>query len=274
MMGNMSEKLSKYEGELCGEDFDQRFHEHFNAFMDWAPTAAERYKRAWEIADPDYQNEAGLWVPTHHMGHNTLLANWGSPEQHLARLYYQLHELKHAAKETPAGETVIVGEPLPADNVDTIHQMPGEHSGDENSPAPLDVLSKPIHFRIGRLSSDWVDHQYTSRPEAKGARLRNIEPPFLLAAARLELSQTHQRYMYYGESRQVEDSWRDLEQTRVVTLASTLSSQQGKYQQQHFAETSPIVIGNQACAEFLERLEDAYAIDPEQSISQQYRQMP
>lgn len=249
----MSEKQPDVKGEI--------FTDHFRAFTDWVPTADDRHERALQLADPEYENEVGMCVPTGHQGYNFLLANWNSSEAHLKHTYYQLHELMLHVTAARLGETVIMGEPVSLSGYNEVIQKQPH----------CNMMEQETKLRIGRLRSDGLDYQYRSRLDKGHKGVGNVEPPYLLSAVRVQLSQVHDRRFDIGWSWEEGESYRDMDNLTAISLASTLEGDDAVYQKQHFTQATPILVGNRVCAEFLQKVEEEYIVDPDQRIADEYR---
>lgn len=242
--------------------YDELFNDNFNSFIDWVPSTEERYTRALQLADPEYRNEDGLSVPIIHQGYNFLLGNWNSNETHLNHVYRQLYELMINVAKIPRGETVIAGEPIPlSEGVEAIQEEPR-----------FDAMeSGQIELCIGRLRSDELDYQYKSRLDKKRRGVGSLKPPFLLSTARVQLGHTHTHCFDIGSSWRKEGSYRDVDTPNIITLGATLEGDDETYRKQNFAHITPVILGNDACADFLQKLEENYMINPDSQISEDYR---
>lgn len=221
--------------------------DYFESFKNWAPDSDTRHTYALKAADPEYDNIDTGNMPTRHQGYNILLANWNSTESKLKHTYRCFQELSLSVASASIGEPVIVCEPAPLHELESIHQKP----------KPI-ALERSSQLRIGYLLSHALDFQYRSKLDSSGKGVGNIKPPYLLAAARLQLAYVEQVRFDIGS--QQREPFQAQEKVRAIALGSTLRADRDIYRQQNFAEANPVLIGNEACEGFIKQLKNEYCI--------------
>ncbi len=222
---------------------------YFDTFLEWAPDAHRRHIFALQVSDPEHVNRDGIDLPTSHHGYNLLLGNWNSPEPRLRHTYRQFIELSHSVASARQGDPVIVGEPMPLSEMEHIHEWPH-----------YEAMEGPARLQIGYLASQALDFQYKSKLQKGGKGVQNVKPPYLLTAARLQLFDVQEYCFDFDIGMSSSGTKREESKIRAITLGSTLDSKEATYREQHFAEASPVIIGNEECSDFIAYLKEQYLV--------------